>query len=110
MSLASILRGTTFAVAILVLPLFGLQHWFLNLLVFVFMFATMSSAWNLVGGFAGYPSLGHAGFFGIGAYALALIFKDQVLAVRAVRLAPGDRADRWAHRLADRADLDAHPR
>lgn len=80
MSLASILRGATFAVAILVLPLFGLQHWFLNLLVFVFMFATMSSAWNLVGGFAGYPSLGHAGFFGIGAYALALIFKDQVLA------------------------------
>ena len=31
----------------------------------------MSSAWNLVGGFAGYPSLGHAAFFGIGAYAFA---------------------------------------
>ena len=34
----------------------------------------MASAWNLVGGFAGYPSLGHAAFFGIGAYALGDLF------------------------------------
>ena len=49
------------------------------MLVFVLMFAVMSSAWNLVGGFAGYPSLGHAAFFGIGAYALAIIFKGRQL-------------------------------
>jgi branched-chain amino acid transport system permease protein len=41
--------------------------------------ATMSSAWNLVGGFAGYPSLGHAAFFGIGAYTLALLVKGHQL-------------------------------
>jgi branched-chain amino acid transport system permease protein len=79
MRLPSVLRGGVFVVLLLSLPLFGLQHWFLNLLVFVLMYATMSSAWNLVGGFAGYPSLGHAAFFGIGAYTIALIFKGHVL-------------------------------
>jgi branched-chain amino acid transport system permease protein len=79
MSVFSMVRGGVFVAVLVALPLFGLQHWFLNLLVFVLMYATMSSAWNLVGGFAGYPSLGHAGFFGIGAYSLALIFKGHVL-------------------------------
>jgi len=74
------LRGGVFVALLMTLPLLGLQHWFLNLLVFVLIYATMSSAWNLVGGFAGYPSLGHAAFFGIGAYTMALIFKDHVLA------------------------------
>jgi len=67
-------RGLVFFAALIVTPMAGLQHWVLNLLVFVLMFAVMSSAWNLVGGMAGYPSLGHAAFFGIGAYALGLIF------------------------------------
>ena len=79
MRTSSLLRGGGFTVALLALPLLGLQHWFLNLLIFVLMFAIMSSAWNLVGGFAGYPSLGHAAFFGIGAYTLAVIFKNHVL-------------------------------
>jgi branched-chain amino acid transport system permease protein len=56
------------------LPSFNLAHWAINLLIFTLMFAVMSSAWNLVGGFAGYPSLGHAAFFGIGAYTEALWF------------------------------------
>ena len=80
MTVPSILRGGGFVALLVVLPMFGLQHWVLNLLVFVLLFATMSSAWNLVGGFAGYPSLGHAAFFGIGAYTMAWMFKGQVLA------------------------------
>jgi len=76
----SLLRGGVFTAVLLGLPLLGLQHWVLNLLVFVLMYAAMSSSWNLVGGFAGYPSLGHAAFFGIGAYTLALMFKGQILA------------------------------
>jgi branched-chain amino acid transport system permease protein len=79
MSLAGIARGGGFFLALVVLPLLGLDHWVVNLLVFVLMFATLASAWNLVGGFAGYPSLGHAAFFGIGAYSMALIFKGHIL-------------------------------
>jgi branched-chain amino acid transport system permease protein len=76
----SIGRGGGFFLVLLALPLFGLQHWVLNLFVFVLMYATMASAWNLVGGFAGYPSLGHAAFFGIGAYSMGLLFHSRLLA------------------------------
>ena len=68
-------RGLAFFAVLASLPSFNLAHWVLNMLVFTLMYAVMSSAWNLVGGFAGYPSLGHAAFFGIGAYSMALWFQ-----------------------------------
>ena len=77
MSAAGGVRAAVLFAVLIVTPLGGLQHWVLNMAVFVLMFAVMAAAWNLVGGFAGYPSLGHAAFFGIGAYALAIIFKHQ---------------------------------
>lgn len=40
--------------------------------VLVVMYAAMATSWNLVGGFTGYVSLGHAAFFGLGAYATGL--------------------------------------
>lgn len=73
------IRGLLFIAALASLPSFNLAHWVLNLLVFTLMFAVMSSAWNLFGGFTGYPSLGHAAFFGIGAYSLALWFQHRTV-------------------------------
>jgi branched-chain amino acid transport system permease protein len=73
MSAGGLARCGIFFAALVAIPMFGLEHWALNMLVFGLMFAVMSSAWNLVGGFAGYPSLGHAAFFGIGAYSLGLL-------------------------------------
>jgi branched-chain amino acid transport system permease protein len=72
-------RGVVFAGFLVSLPLFGLDHWVLNILFFTLMYAALSSSWNLVGGFAGYPSLGHAAFFGVGAYAIAIIFQHRQL-------------------------------
>lgn len=40
---------------------------------FTLLFATMVTGWNILAGYTGYISLGHAAYFGIGAYALALI-------------------------------------
>ena len=40
----------------------------LHVFILMFFFAYMNQAWNIVGGFAGQLSLGHAAFFGIGAY------------------------------------------
>lgn len=40
--------------------------------VLVIMYAVLSTSWNLVGGFTGYVSLGHAAFFGLGAYGTGL--------------------------------------
>ncbi|MEV6845694.1 branched-chain amino acid ABC transporter permease [Actinoplanes sp. NPDC051411] len=77
MRASGVIKGGLFVVASALLPLLGPPHWVLNMLVFVLMFAALSSAWNLVGGLAGYPSLGHAAFFGLGAYAFALLLHRQ---------------------------------
>ena len=50
------------------------QPFYLNILVLILFYAAASSAWNLVGGYAGQLSLGHAAFFGIGAYTSTLLY------------------------------------
>ncbi len=80
MTARGLARGGGLFVVLIAAPLLGLEHWVLNMLIFTLMFATMASAWNLVGGFAGYPSLGHAAFFGIGAYTLGFMIKGHTLA------------------------------
>src|SRR5436190_23259617 len=44
-----------------------------HVLILILLYVTLGSAWNLLGGFAGQLSLGHAAFFGIGAYSAAII-------------------------------------
>lgn len=39
----------------------------LNLLFLIFLYITLGQSWNILAGFAGQTSLGHAAFFGIGA-------------------------------------------
>jgi branched-chain amino acid transport system permease protein len=50
------------------------QPWVINMAFFVLMYAAMAQAWNVLGGYSGYVSLGHAAFFGLGAYAEAILF------------------------------------
>ena len=38
----------------------------------VLLYATMATSWNILGGYTGYTSLGHAAFFGLGAYLVAI--------------------------------------
>ncbi len=66
------IQAVAFVAVLAVLPLILGQHWQVNLLVFTAMYAGLASAWNLLGGYAGYPALGHAAFFGVGAYAMAI--------------------------------------
>ena len=44
----------------------------LDLLILTLIWAGISAAWNLLAGFAGQFSLGHAAFLGIGAYAAGI--------------------------------------
>ena len=45
----------------------------LNLAILVLMSAQVGVAWNMVGGYAGQVSLGHAAFYGLGAYTSTLL-------------------------------------
>src|SRR5512135_1495816 len=42
---------------------------------FTLLYATATSAWNIFSGYTGYIALGHAAYFGIGSYAIALLCK-----------------------------------
>jgi len=55
--------------ALLVVPIVIGDQFIAHIFVTIFIFAGLSTAWNIVGGFAGQLSLGHAIFYGIGAYA-----------------------------------------
>jgi branched-chain amino acid transport system permease protein len=44
--------------------------------VFTLLFAAAGTGWNIFSGYTGYIALGHAAYFGLGAYALALICQD----------------------------------
>jgi branched-chain amino acid transport system permease protein len=61
-----------FAVA-LVLPAIAPDPATVNIAVFTMMYVGLATAWNIMGGYTGYISLGHAGFFGFGAYTLGLL-------------------------------------
>ena len=64
-----------FAVVIAVLlamPLLG-NNYVLRLATTALMYAVLTMAWNVVGGFAGYPLFGIAAFFGLGAYSGAVV-------------------------------------
>src|SRR3954467_8084058 len=61
------------AAIVLVLPLLVSSPFHLRIGALVFIFALAVVGLNLLMGFAGQVSLGHAGFLGIGAYAMAIL-------------------------------------
>jgi branched-chain amino acid transport system permease protein len=67
-------RGATifFGLAALT-PIVVRDAYFLDSLVLILLWGALSAAWNVAGGYAGQVSIGHASFFGIGAYAAALM-------------------------------------
>ena len=58
---------------VIVFPLLFSNPAVTTIMVFTLMFAAAATGWNIFSGYTGYIALGHAAYFGIGAYALALI-------------------------------------
>jgi len=61
-----------FGVAALV-PVGVRDAYLLDSVILILLWGALSAAWNVAGGYAGQVSLGHAAFFGIGAYSAALM-------------------------------------
>lgn len=51
----------------------GLPSHLQDVVILSFMWAGLALAWNIAGGYAGLISLGHAAFFGIGAYTSSIL-------------------------------------
>lgn len=61
------------AVACVLPLLLSPTGYWIRVLTFTLLFAAMAQAWNIIGGLANQTSLGHAAFFGIGAYTSTLL-------------------------------------
>jgi branched-chain amino acid transport system permease protein len=65
-----ILLGTAAALS----PLAIASSFVLHVCILVLMWTLLGAAWNVLGGFAGQVSFGHAALFGIGAYTTMILF------------------------------------
>lgn len=54
---------------------FGTRLGVLNILGTVFLYAVVTQAWNILGGYGGYLNFGTVTFFGAGAYTSAILFE-----------------------------------
>jgi branched-chain amino acid transport system permease protein len=79
MNVGKTLKNNIVAVILFILfftvPLFLKNNYLLSILVQIFLFAALGSAWNIIGGFARQISWAHASFFLVGAYTGMLMFQ-----------------------------------
>jgi branched-chain amino acid transport system permease protein len=68
-------RGLAVAALVAVLALLPavLTSYAVTIFIFVFLYGYLGQAWNILGGYAGQLSAGHAAFVGVGAYTTTLL-------------------------------------
>jgi branched-chain amino acid transport system permease protein len=69
------IAAAVFLVVLSLLPLF-LDKFFLSLALLILFWAYLGNAWNIMGGYTGLFSFGHAMFYGIGAYTSTVLLVD----------------------------------
>ncbi|MEE8297667.1 MAG: branched-chain amino acid ABC transporter permease, partial [Hyphomicrobium sp.] len=68
------LAGLLLAVALVAYPFVFTGSFSHHLMIMVFLHAIMAQSWNVIAGMSGQISLGQALFFGLGAYASAVLY------------------------------------
>jgi len=66
--------GAAGSVLLLAYPFIFKASFSHHMMILIFLYALMAQSWNVVAGFSGQISLGHAIFFGIGAYSSTVLF------------------------------------
>ncbi len=56
------------------IPWFIHNPYILHVLIMLFFYAYLGGGWNILGGYTGQSSFGHAAFFGLGAYTSTLLY------------------------------------
>ncbi len=63
-------------IACALLPALIKSPYALHLFILVFLTVMLGESWNIIGGFGGQYSVGHAAYFGIGAYTSMILLRD----------------------------------
>ena len=69
----TIALGSIVAAMLLLFPLLVTSTFAQHTMILIFLYALMAQSWNVIAGLSGQISLGHAMFFGIGAYAVGVL-------------------------------------
>ena len=65
--------------AVLVFPLIFVRPFPRHIMIMIFLYGSLATAWSILAGYCGQISLGHAVYFGIGAYTSTLLVRDAAL-------------------------------
>jgi branched-chain amino acid transport system permease protein len=76
----AVLGWSAGAAVLLALPLAVRNSFFLHVAILILMWTLLGAAWNVLGGFAGQVSFGHAALFGMGAYVTVILYLKAGLA------------------------------
>jgi branched-chain amino acid transport system permease protein len=71
---SQLLVGAAVFIAVATLPHLITDVYLQNVMILTLMYAAVSQSWNILGGYCGQISLGHALYFGAGAYTTSLLF------------------------------------
>jgi branched-chain amino acid transport system permease protein len=71
----NLLLVALFGLALALLPS-ALSVYLRSFAMFTMMYVVLALSWNIISGFTGYTSFGHVAFYGIGAYACAILVAD----------------------------------
>ncbi|MBI5969155.1 MAG: branched-chain amino acid ABC transporter permease [Deltaproteobacteria bacterium] len=61
-------------VVLALVPIFQSNPYILHMMIMVFIWVCLGQSWNLLGGYTGQVSFGHATFYGVGAYSAGLLY------------------------------------
>jgi branched-chain amino acid transport system permease protein len=71
-----LLVGAVLLLLLIPLPLPVQNVYFQNLLILTLLYAGLAQGWNILGGYCGQISLGHALYFGVGCYVSTMLYLD----------------------------------
>ena len=71
----SLLFAITILALLLAFPLFVKTPYTLHMMILFFLSIIMGESWNILGGYTGQYSVGHAAYFGVGAYTTMLLMQ-----------------------------------
>lgn len=65
-----------FIILLFLVPVFISSGYIIQSLIMVLLYAYWASSWNIIGGYGGQLSIGHATYVGVGAYVTAIMFTE----------------------------------
>ncbi|MBP1771503.1 MAG: branched-chain amino acid transporter rane protein [Holophagaceae bacterium] len=72
--------GLLVLASLLILPKYVESPYALHMMILLFLSVSQGQSWNILGGYAGQHSVGHAAYFGVGAYATMMLMHTKQIA------------------------------